>query len=136
MYKGNFIFDEHDFNENDCCIVCGKPYESGYFDSEGDGAVSGGVNEFYIEPEKACICSGKDLHKKIDDFAIDGYGFKLLERLREVDGLSGVTESDVCRLSEAAGKTFKELCEYTYIDSIVELHIKVWSSYVMERLSA
>lgn len=136
MYKGNYIFDESDFNEDDCCVVCRSPYEPGYLDSDGDGAVLGGVNEFWVEPERACICNGKDLHKKLDDFAIDGYGFKLLERLRSVEGLSGVSESDICRLSESAGKTFKELCEYVYIDPIVELHIKVWSNYVLKGLSA
>lgn len=139
MYYGNFVFDEGDFcegyDDTARCACCGKRYTEGYFDSEGDGDVPGGINEFFVEGERDCECTRQQLRAVLeekDEIILDQYGRALLEKLQEVPGLDHLTEIDVCRISEASGKRFKDLCGYL-IDNLVLWHVQAWSSYMKKK---
>ena len=127
-YKGNYEFDEDDMVDEGVCTCCGEPFsmktacrdsESGMCYSETfypryeDGEpVIADYDDYYLCAN--CDCDGKSLREQCEErdyIHLDEYGQKLLEGWRKFDDLKHINEFDVCRISEAEDKSFKQLCD-------------------------
>lgn len=119
-YNGAYVFtDKDDFMEESSgypkCRCCGKAYE---------------------EDEPVCECNEISLRELIESpyeiIRLSKEGRIILERLREINGLSHITEIDVCRLSELANLTFTQLMYIPINDWVVYL-VKAWSANMLHR---
>lgn len=138
IYHGGGVFDKPEsdgeeeqffLNDEGCCRVCGKPmYTGGGEAYDADGVLAA---VFPADFEKTCDCGFKDLDK--DDvypwIVIDEYGQKLMEWLQDYPGMEWIDEYDICRLSEAVGKTFKELLTYE-AGNLIMWHVKAYTDYM------
>lgn len=148
-YRGNFYFDDDEMMDEGVCQCCGDAYSmvtcaydddrGMYYDKpftprydDGEPIIAEYDHYDYVAN---CKCDAKDLREKYEEYGyilLDSYGHKLFERLREIDGLRDINEFDICRLSEVAQKSFKDLCEW-FDHNLVLAHVYAWSKHMKQK---
>ncbi len=144
-YRGNYFFEDGDMvDESDdipACRCCGADYCSNdCLEDEQERTlyllcrnIGYDVERFSLS--SSCQCTEREYREFLEDegvIRLDSYGNRLLERLRDLPSLKHIDEWDICRLSEEAGKTFQELCEW-FDQNLVLLHVQAWARYMQKK---